>query len=127
MPPEKCWIANQCLAASIRRLKQLNLLPAPCLIFLVTSYIFVIHVHFNKAINKAWKDIADSYNDNGWAPINPVIDPFNKDDFGNPIPVHNCSQKRFEQLQHIDPNSDQIRKDATPGFVQVDIIVPVIL
>ncbi len=74
-------------------------------------------------MNRAWKDIADCYNDFSWEPINPVIDPFNVDDFGNPLPVHNCSQERFELLHHIDPNSDQIRRDATPGFVQVTIIV----
>jgi hypothetical protein len=87
--------------------------------------LYAITICVNKAINRAWKDIADSYNDSTWEPINPVIDAFNKDDFGNPIPVHNCSELRFELLHHINPNSDQIRKDATPGFVQVHTIVNV--
>jgi hypothetical protein len=115
------------LAALIRRFIQFTMFPAPCLFVFVRSSIYILNVRINKAINRARKDIADSYNDNGWDPINPVIDPFNKDDFGNPIPVHNCSEDRFELLKHIDPNSDQIRKDATPGFVQVHIIVSVIL
>ncbi len=127
MPPAKCWITNQCLTALVRRFKLFISLSAPCLFIFVRSYIYVINICINKAINRAWKDIADSYTDNGWEPTNPVIDPFNKDAFGNPIPVYNCSEQRFELLNHIDPNSDHIRKDATPGFVQVHIIVTVIM
>ncbi len=60
--------------------------------------------------------MASRYNDALWHPKNPVIHESLTDDFGQPIPVENCSMNAWALLHAINPDED-IRV-ATPGFVQ---------